>query len=183
MVVSILLLLLALLLGAAVGTGLAWVFWIRPRASHAARGRQPALWRSIAVPIVDRRLPEAALRTAARLSLAKGGRVVVLVPVQVPRTMNLEAVAPPGLDSAIERLEAAEAFVRRLGAEVHGEVVRGREIGDFVGRACQEAGVQVVVIEPDPASRATGELVRALVDARAPGHLDVVIARHPPASS
>ena len=177
MLVSIVLLLLGIGLGAG---GILFGIRLRSHLVHGNGAVQP--WRTIAVPIVDRTLPTAALSVAARLSAAARGDVVLLAVVQVPRTMAIDTEAPPSLESALSRLEDAERVVRDLGARVHGEVVRVRQISDLVGRACAETGAQVVVVEPDRASPGAIELLRALVEAKGPNPLDLVIAHQRPSA-
>jgi len=146
---------------------------------HVAAGEKttPQVWRVIAVPILNGGVPRAALTVAARLSLATHGEVVVLTVVQIPRAVGIDAGSPPGLEAALARLETAEGIVRGLGAQVRGEIVRVREVGDLVGRACTESGAQAVVIEPNSASRATAELVHTLLEGKAGRSFDLVMAR------
>ena len=168
-------LVLIFLLGFAVGAA----------AALAGRRLNPAMrdhrdltrsWRTLAVPIVNGSLPRAALITAGRIGAATGGHVALLAVVQVPRGMGIEAGNPPRLQTALTQLEAGEKLVRSLGAEVHGEVVRVRELGELVIHACEETGAQAVVIEPNPASRATNELLHTLVDSKGGRTFDLVLA-------
>jgi hypothetical protein len=172
MLIGVLLVLAGLVLGSAL-TLIGLYAWPGPagRRRAAARG-----WHTIVVPLVDGILPKSALETAGRLSVAAGGRVEILAVLQVPRTMNINAENPPGLEGALSRLEAAESFVQGIGAEAHGEVVRVREPGDLVVHACEETGAGAVVIEPNPASRATADLLRALTEAKAALTFDIVVA-------
>jgi hypothetical protein len=150
----------------------------RPRresGSHQSADR--ACWPVIAVPLVNGSMPRAALAVAARLSRATHGEVVVLSVVQVPRAIGLDSQSAPGLEPALSRLETAEAIVRGFGAAVHGEVVRVREVGDLVGRACLAAGAGAVVLEPNSGSRATTELMHALTEGKGGGSIDLILAQ------
>jgi hypothetical protein len=166
--------LLFLVVGAGLGAALSL---LAQRLRHERSSSSSALqaWGTIAVPLVSGPLPYSALTTAARLGRATHALVVLLAVVQVPRTISMQADAPPGLDTALGRLDSAERVVREFGAEVHGEVVRVREIRDLVRRACEETGAQVVVVEPNAASQAANELVLALAGGSGPRNFDVVL--------
>ena len=176
---------LLLVAGIAIGVGVS-VLWRRLGLGSSGRQGATRPWRVIAVPIVNDILPEAALASAAQLGVATHADVVPLVAVQVPRAMSLDCESPPGLAAALSRLEAAEAVVRRLGAEAHGEIVRVREMGDLAGRACEDTGAQVVVLEYNPSSRTTADLARTFIDAKLSCRFDLMLAQtgvHPHGSS
>ncbi len=161
--------------GLVLGAALILIARRRPLTDPAAEATDPA-WRAIAVPIVNGGMPRAALSVAARLSRATRGKVVVLTVVQIPRAVGLDAQSPPGLEAALTRLETAEGIVRGLGAQVQGEIVRVRELGDAIGRACRESGAEAVVLKPDATSRATAELLHALIEGRSTRDSDLVLA-------
>jgi nucleotide-binding universal stress UspA family protein len=167
-----------LLAGIAIGGGVAllWERRVRAKTAHG-RGRQAA-WRGVAVPIVGGALPVEALAVAARLGSAVGARVILVAIVQVPRTLSLEAESVPGLPRALDQLEQAEQQLHRLGAQVQSEVVRVREVGDFVERACAQAGAQLVVLESQPQSRSGRDLLRAFTEEKGAGGLDVLLTHH-----
>ena len=148
----------------------------RLRFGAGENGSAARLWQVIAVPMIENRLPEAALATAARLAKASGSHVTVLAVVPIPRTMSLNAEEAPGLEEALGCVDAAERFVRGRGAAVHGELVRVREVGELVQRACAEAGAQAVVVEVNSGSRPSQELLREFVERQGPHAFDIVVA-------
>ncbi|MGI8549288.1 MAG: hypothetical protein ACR2PL_00625 [Dehalococcoidia bacterium] len=154
-------------------------FWQRARTGRPCLRNPASIWPVLAVPIVNGKLPQTALETAARLSIAVGGQVVVLVAVQIPRSMSLEAPDPPGLDLALDRLDAAERMVVGLGSRVHGEIVRLRDVSEVAGRCLAETGAQAVVVEAAPRSRAAEDLLRSLTTGKRADDFAVVLAgRH-----
>jgi len=163
-----------LLLGAA--SGLLFARW---RAARSARREGSArVWQVIAVPVVDGALPATALSAAVRLSKASGSHVVVLVVVKVPRTLSLSAEQAPGIDAALTQLEAAERLLRSQGVSGHGEIVRAREVGDRLVRACAELGVGAVVLEAGGTSRSASDLLRTFLDETGSRRFDVIVT-HP----
>ena len=161
--------------GLMIGAALLWMVQ-RRRGRSLCSKRTGRAWRVIAVPIVNGCMPRSALSVAAGLGVAAHGTVVVLVVVQIPRTVGIDVQSPPELESALSRLDAAEGIVRALGASVRGELVRVREVGDLVGRACKESGAEAVILEPHTGSRATAELTHALLEGKDARSFDLVLA-------
>jgi nucleotide-binding universal stress UspA family protein len=152
--------------GIALGVSAVLIWEHRVRARTAGSHNGLPAWQAIAVPIVNRTLPAEALLVAARLARAFDARVILIAILQVPRTMSLNAGTAPGMEAALDQLEAAERIVRSLGAQAQSEVIRVREMGEFVERAFAEVGAQIVVLESHPKSRATSDLVRTFTDER-----------------
>jgi hypothetical protein len=160
--------------GFALGVGAAIAAsWYRRR---GAPDRPASRWPVVTVPVTGSALPETALTAGAQVAGALHARLVLLSPVQVPRTLSRDAESVPGLEKSLARAEAAEQFVRRLGAEAYGEVVRVRELAEVIDRACSEVGSGLVILEAKEGGRGAQELFHTVTERTGQRGFDVLLA-------
>jgi nucleotide-binding universal stress UspA family protein len=118
------------------------------RASRFARWTGSIAYRTIVVPLLDRKETEHALDVACRLASDRGARIVLVAPAVLERELPIDAHLDGQLESLKERLEAATAVATSYGVAVRWEIVRTRPgcLGEEVARVAAERRAELVVV-------------------------------------
>lgn len=137
---------------------------------------------SILVPVFGTELDDDIVGTAGRLAAARGGgsgpgaRLEIVYVIALPLTVPLTAPPPP------QRLERAEAAVRRAkevaeeyeSVQVVTEIRSARGVGAGIVDAARERGVEVIVMGGEPPTRVRGGAILGGIGAARPPEIGEV---------
>jgi nucleotide-binding universal stress UspA family protein len=131
------------------------VHLLRRRARRFARWTGSIGYRTIVVPLLDRKETEHALDLACRLAADRGARIVLVAPAILELELPLNAHLDGQLVTLRERLESATAVAASYGVGVRREIVRTRpgHFGEEVARVATECRAELVVVGAPVESR------------------------------
>ena len=137
----------------------------------AVAGVAPVSYAAVLVAFEEDTFSESAMATAIKLASHRGGDLGVIVTIEIPTHLDINAPLPHAEVKAQRVIEAARQWVRR-GQRVHGTIVRVRsgEAGHRIVREAQQAHVQAIVMAM-PQHRPPGRLLNRT--------LEVVLAKRP----
>lgn len=114
---------------------------------------------------------QAALRLVCRLAKSIRARVTLVHVLEVPLSYEVDALDIPGLDDAEQKLEEAEKIARKLGIDLHSDMIQAREAGMAIVGEAEEIAADLLVVTDGrrhrPLERPIGSTIRYLFQ-RAP---------------
>jgi APA family basic amino acid/polyamine antiporter len=125
------------------------------RASNPLR-RPGLVYRRIVVPLVGGAESQTAVSLAAELASDQGASITVVVVIELPAELPLEAHMPEEEAEARRVLEQARAIAGSYGVRVHARVVRAREPGEAIVAESEALGADLVVLRAATKQRPEG---------------------------
>jgi nucleotide-binding universal stress UspA family protein len=141
---TLVLIIIAALVGVAVGLGLG--YWLPPHGRRQARERRTQTVRRILLPFTGHAVSRRAFEAAVRLAKAENATIMPAYLARVPRHLPIDSALPAQCADAMPLLEAIDQRATNRGVAVDSRIARGRSYRDALRRLLEEEQFDRIIV-------------------------------------